>query len=153
MSKRLDILSELLAPIVTALGYEFWGCEYLSQGKHSLLRVYIDSDDGINVDDCAKVSMQISAVLDVEDPIKTEYSLEVSSPGLDRPFYTLEQIARYVGHKVRIKTRIPYEKRRNFLGNLVATQGNKVVVEVEKQQYELDFADVEKANLVALENV
>ncbi|HAV0011531.1 TPA: ribosome maturation factor RimP, partial [Legionella pneumophila] len=77
-----DDLIVLLEPIIKNMGYELWGCEYLSQGKHSLLRIYIDKPDGIGIDDCQEVSKQVSAMLDVEDPIPGHYSLEISSPGI-----------------------------------------------------------------------
>jgi ribosome maturation factor RimP len=82
-----DELEHLLAPTINDMGYELWGCEYLPQGKHSLLRIYIDKTDGISIDDCQEVSHQISALLDVEDPIPGNYSLEVSSPGIPRPLF------------------------------------------------------------------
>ena len=118
MSSKLEQLQALLAPVVEALGYECWGLEFLSQGRHSLLRVYIDKADGILIEDCETVSRQVSGVLDVEDPISGEYTLEVSSPGMDRPLFTLEQFARYVGEQVKIKLRVPFERRRNFQGVL-----------------------------------
>ena len=109
MSSKLEQLQALLAPVVEALGYECWGVEFLSQGRHSLLRVYIDHANGVLVGDCEKVSRQISGVLDVEDPISSEYTLEVSSPGMDRPLFTLEQFARHAGELVKSKLRSPFE--------------------------------------------
>ena len=97
-------LDELIRPAVVALGYELWACEYIPQGKYSLLRIYIDSEQGITLDDCEKVSGQISAILDVEDPIHGQYTLEVSSPGLDRPLYTAEHYQRYIGQMIKLKT-------------------------------------------------
>lgn len=87
MSRRSDDLNALLGPVVEAMGYEFWGLEYL-QGRGAVLRIFIDKDDGISVDDCAAVSHQASGVLDVEDLISGEYNLEVSSPGMERPLFT-----------------------------------------------------------------
>lgn len=117
MSSKLDDLQGLLAPVVEALGYQCWGIEFLSQGRHSLLRVYIDHADGILIDDCEKVSRQLSGVLDVEDPISDEYTLEVSSPGMDRPLFTLEQFSAHVGEQVKIRLRTPFDGRRNFRGS------------------------------------
>ena len=100
MSAKLKQLEDILQPVVEGLGYEFWGIEFRSQGHHSLLRVFIDdAENGIGVDDCEKVSRQISGVMDVEDPIQTEYTLEVSSPGMDRPLFRLEQYEAFVGHQ------------------------------------------------------
>jgi len=84
-------IQALLEPTVEALGYELWGLEYLSQGRHSTLRLYIESEQGISIDDCAAVSEQVSSVLDVEDPITGEYTLEVSSPGMDRLLFKPDQ--------------------------------------------------------------
>jgi len=138
----------MLAPVVEALGYQCWGVEFISQGKHSLLRVYIDSADGILVEDCEKVSRQISGVLDVEDPIASEYTLEVSSPGMDRPLFTLEQFAAHAGEQVKIKLRSPFEGRRNFQGILRGTEEQDVVVLVDDHEYLLPIDSVDKANII-----
>ena len=90
MASKGQQIASMLRATVEALGYELWGVEYLSQGRHSVVRVYIDSENGINVDDCASVSEQVGGVLDVEDPIRGEYTLEVSSPGMDRLLFELE---------------------------------------------------------------
>ena len=93
-------LQQLLEPVVESLGCSLWGLEYISQGRHTTLRLYIEAEGGVGVEHCEKVSRQVSAVMDVEDPISGEYTLEVSSPGLDRPLYTLEQFQAYVGETV-----------------------------------------------------
>lgn len=141
-------LQVILAPAVTALGYEFWGLEYLTHARQAVLRVFIDSPNGIGVEDCAKVSRQLSAVLDVEDPITIEYTLEVSSPGMDRPLFTLEQYQRYVGENVKIRLRSPFEGRRNFSGRLVSVEADEVVVVVEDHEYLLPIEMIDKAELV-----
>ena len=141
-------LQVILAPAVTALGYEFWGLEYLTHGRQAVLRVFIDSPNGIGVEDCAKVSRQLSAVLDVEDPITIEYTLEVSSPGMDRPLFTLEQYQRYVGENVKIRLRSPFEGRRNFSGRLVGVEAEEVVMVVEDHEYLLPIELIDKAELV-----
>lgn len=148
MSSKLEQLHALLAPVVKALGYQCWGIEFLSQGKHSLLRVYIDHSSGILVDDCEKVSRQLSGVLDVEDPISSDYTLEVSSPGLDRPLFTLEQYAASVGEQVKIKLRSPFEGRRNFQGLLRGVEEQDVVVLVDDHEYLLPVDMIDKANIV-----
>lgn len=148
MSSKLEQLHALLAPVVEALGYQCWGIEFLSQGKHSLLRVYIDHSNGILVDDCEKVSRQLSSVLDVEDPISSDYTLEVSSPGLDRPLFTLEQYAASVGEQVKIKLRSPFEGRRNFQGLLRGVEEQDVVVLVDDHEYLLPVDTIDKANIV-----
>ena len=148
MSSKLEQLQAMLAPVVEALGYQCWGVEFISQGKHSLLRVYIDSADGILVEDCEKVSRQISGVLDVEDPIASEYTLEVSSPGMDRPLFTLEQFAAHAGGQVKIKLRSPFEGRRNFQGILRGTEEQDIVVLVDDHEYLLPIDSVDKANII-----
>jgi ribosome maturation factor RimP len=141
-------LQAIIEPAVTALGYELVGAEYLSQGRHSVLRVYIDHENGINVDDCADVSRQISAVLDVEDPIHGEYTLEVSSPGLDRPLFTAEQYQRYSGSLADIRLRSPIEGRRKFKGRMHGVRDEQVVIDVDGEEYLLPLDAIEKAHLI-----
>nr|WP_251702194.1 ribosome maturation factor RimP [Pseudomonas boanensis] len=141
-------MQALLAPVVEALGYQCWGIEFLSQGRHSLLRIYIDHENGILVEDCEKVSRQISGVLDVEDPISSEYTLEVSSPGMDRPLFTIEQFAAHAGELVKIKLRSPYEGRRNFQGLLRGVEDQDVVVLVDDHEYLLPIDSIDKANII-----
>ena len=148
MATKEQQLHDLIAPAVTALGYEMWGLEYLTHGGQTVLRVFIDSENGINVDDCAAVSRQVSAVLDVEDPISGEYSLEVSSPGMDRPLFTLDQFQRYSGEQVKIRLRAPFEGRRNFSGRLVGVEVDEVVVAVDEHEYLLPIELIDKANVV-----
>ena len=148
MSSKLEQLQAMLAPVVESLGYQCWGVEFISQGRHSLLRVYIDHADGILIDDCEAVSRQISAVLDVEDPITSEYTLEVSSPGMDRPLFTLEQFAAHAGEQVRIKLRSPFEGRRNFQGLLRGVEDQDVVVQVDNHEFLLPVDLIEKANII-----
>ncbi|WP_278388576.1 ribosome maturation factor RimP [Pseudomonas oryzihabitans] len=148
MSSKLEQLQALLAPVVEALGYVCWGVEYISQGRHSLLRVYIDHPNGILVEDCEVVSRQVSGVLDVEDPITNEYTLEVSSPGMDRPLFTLEQFAAHAGEQVKVKLRSPFEGRRNFQGLLRGVEDQDVVVQVDEHEYLLPIEMIDKANVV-----
>ncbi|MGY4533284.1 ribosome maturation factor RimP [Pseudomonas sp. TE3786] len=148
MSSKLEELQALLAPVVEALGYQCWGIEFLSQGRHSLLRVYIDHANGILVEDCEKVSRQLSGVLDVEDPVASEYTLEVSSPGMDRPLFTIEQFAAHAGEQVKIKLRTPFDGRRNFQGLLRGVEEQDVVVLVDDHEYLLPIDSIDKANIV-----
>lgn len=145
---KLDQLHAMLAPVVEGLGYDCWGIEYLAQGKHSLLRVYIDHADGIGVEDCEKVSRQVSGVLDVEDPISAEYTLEVSSPGMDRPLFTLPQFAAWAGSQVKIKLRVPFEGRRNFQGLLKGIEEQDVVVQVDDHEFLLPIDSIDKAQII-----
>ncbi len=148
MASKSTQLDQLIRPVVEGLGYQLWGVDYLSQGKHTVLRIYIDHENGIDVDDCAKVSRQVSGVLDVEDPINVEYTLEVSSPGMDRPLYELSQFAQFSGHKVQVKLRAPFEGRRNFSGLLKGIEGDDVVVVVDNHEYLLPIDSIDKANIV-----
>ena len=106
MSEQIE---EMIEPVVNGLGCQLWGIEKLSQGKYSVLKIYIESEKGIDVDDCARVSRQVSALLDVEDPFKGNYTLEVSSPGLDRRLFKLNQFDSYKGAQVKLSLRRPYE--------------------------------------------
>lgn len=148
MSSKLEQLQALLAPVVEALGYECWGVEFISQGRHSVLRVYIDRPEGILIDDCEAVSRQVSGILDVEDPISGEYTLEVSSPGMDRPLFTLEQFVKHAGEQVKIRLRSPYEGRRNYQGILRGVEEQDVVVLVDDHEYLLPIDSIDKANII-----
>ena len=148
MSKLEQSLNEMLTAPVEALGFEFVGIEFIRAGKYSTLRVYIDSANGITVDDCADVSHQVSAVLDVEDPISTNYNLEVSSPGMDRPLFKQAHYEAVVGQQVSVKLRIPQDGRRNFKGVLRACENNQITVEIDGQVFNLALNNIEKGNLV-----
>ena len=148
MSARIDQLTALLQPSVEAMGCELWGIEYQAQGRRSVLRVFIETAAGVTIDDCERVSRQISSVLDVEDPITGEYTLEVSSPGADRSLYTLEQFRQFVGNTVTIRLRAPFEGRRNFKGLLRAVEDQDVVVVVDADEFLLPINSIEKANIV-----
>lgn len=147
MSTREENLRCLLQPTVVALGFELWGVEHLPQGRHSVLRLYIDRDTGISVDDCALVSAQVGSVLDVEDPIAGDYTLEVSSPGLDRRLFHMEQYGRFSGEVVDIKLRMPFEGQRRFRGTLKGVEGEDVVVQVDDHEYLLPFDQIDKARV------
>ena len=148
MSQLEQKLTEMLNAPVEATGFELVGIEFIRAGKHSTLRVYIDSENGIDVDDCADVSRQVSAVLDVEDPITTEYNLEVSSPGMDRPLFKASHYASVVGEEVNVKLNLPQDGRRNFKGLLTRSTDTHIHVTVDGQEYVLPLSNISKANLV-----
>ncbi|HHL45852.1 MAG TPA: ribosome maturation factor RimP [Gammaproteobacteria bacterium] len=148
MRQAAEHLYELLTPAVTALGYELVGVEHIMQGKHSVLRVYIDAEDGVTVDDCARASHQISGVLDIEDPIRGEYSLEVSSPGLDRPLFTLAHFERFAGQLARLVLNTPWQGRRKLTGRLGGVREQKVVLDVDGEEALLTLQEIDKARLV-----
>lgn len=141
-------LRTLIEPAVQALKYELVDVELSGGAGQAVLRIYIDSPDGINVDDCAKVSRQVSALLDVEDPIPGHYTLEVSSPGLDRPLVTHADFVRFTGALIKAKVTQPILGRRNFTGRLVEVDGDRIVVEVDNESYDLTLSNIEKARLV-----
>jgi len=148
MSQQASRGAESIEPPVTALGYELVGVEYLPQGKHSILRVYIDQADGIRVEDCQQVSRQISGVLDVEDPISGQFSLEVSSPGTDRPLFKAEHYERFSGEKAEIRLRTPRQGQRKFTGRLAGVENDCVLLDMENgDQVDLPINDIERAHL------
>lgn len=148
MAEKLGKLHELVEPVVSALGYSLWGVESATQGRRSVVRIYIDAEAGISVDDCAKVSRQVAAVFDVEDPVSGEYTLEISSPGMDRPLYTKAQFEAYVGQSVSVRLRAPFEGRRKFSGKLTAVESDDVVVAIDDEEYLLPLEMIDKANVV-----
>jgi len=144
---RVEQIDALIRPTVEAQGCELWGIQ-LIQSKHTLLRLYIEKEEGVGVEDCEQVSRQVSRLLDVEDPFAREYVLEVSSPGMDRPLFTLEQFERCKGAQVSLKLRQPFKGQRNFKGLLCGTEGEEVVLQVEEEELLLPIETIEKANVV-----
>jgi ribosome maturation factor RimP len=142
------LIEKIITPAVNALGYELVACELRPGDRRLILRVYIDSENGVNLDDCTKISRQISALLDVEYPALEHYDLEVSSPGLDRPLVKPAHYQRYIGKRIRVKLRIPYEDRRNFTGELLHGDADTIAIRVDNQTFCLNLADIEKANLI-----
>jgi len=152
-------LKQLLEPVVTAMGYELIGVEYVGQGHRHILRLYIDSPTGVTLDDCGRVSHQVSGLLEVEDPIPGPYTLEISSPGLDRPLFGVSDFERFAGHKVQVKLSsppygsLPIEEgsivgRRKVTGLLKGVRGEHIVVEEHDHELVLPLERIEKANLV-----
>ena len=141
-------LNALMGPVVEGLGFEFVGLEYMARPKQSLLRVYIDSDTGISLDDCARVSDQLSGVLDVEDPIHGTYSLEVSSPGLDRPLFFERQFDQFRGAQIRVKMGMPVAGRRNFKGTLDGYRDGAVILLQDGEEHALPLEDISAARLI-----
>lgn len=140
--------SKLVEPTVTSLGYELIGVEYFPKGKESLLRIYIDAPSGVTVDDCERVSRQISALLDVEEPMASAYTLEISSPGLNRPLFTRDHFVRFAGKEASVTLRAPLNGRRRFKGVLKGVRDHCVVVLVEGKELELPLEAINKARLV-----
>ncbi|MGD8672564.1 MAG: ribosome maturation factor RimP [Thiogranum sp.] len=140
-------LRELIEPAVTALGFELVGVEFI-HGKSGLLRVYIDHPEGISVDDCQAVSHQVSGVLDVEDPIRGQYTLEVSSPGLDRPLFRERDFERFAGNQVDIRLLAPVNGRRKFKGVLGGLRDGQVVLQMDDEELVVALDEIDRARLV-----
>ncbi|ATA25387.1 ribosome maturation factor RimP [Brenneria goodwinii] len=147
MSTLEQKLTEMISAPVEALGYELVGIEFI-RGRQSTLRIYIDSEDGITVDDCADVSHQVSAVLDVEDPISVAYNLEVSSPGLERPLFTVAHYARFIGEEATVVLRMAVQNRRKWSGIIKAVEGEMITITVEGKDEVFALSNIQKANLV-----
>jgi len=149
MASKQEQLHKLIAPIVASLGCELWGLEYLTQGRYTTLRIFIDREEvGVSLEDCEKVSRQISSVMDVEDPIDGEYTLEVSSPGMDRPLYTAEHYSRYIGEQVNLRLRLARDGRRRFKGTILAVDGDEVRIAADDKDYLLAIDSIDKANII-----
>jgi ribosome maturation factor RimP len=143
-------LIALLEPVIADLGYELLLLEFNPHKGSATLRLFIDAPDGIDVDDCARVSREVAATLDVEDPIPQSYQLEVSSPGLDRPLVKPEHFRRFRGEEVRIETLAPLagSNRRRFRGKLLDANEHEVMLQMPDGPVTLPLADIEKARLV-----
>jgi ribosome maturation factor RimP len=142
-------ISELLEPAVRSLGYDLVGVEYRSGGRgDGLLRVYIDSEQGITVDDCQTVSYQVSGLLDVEDPIPGHYTLEVSSPGYDRLLFKPQDYERFAGSLVKVRLGFPLDGQRRFKGRLLGLESGNVVIEQDGERVSLPLNQIEQARLV-----
>jgi ribosome maturation factor RimP len=141
-------LDKLIRSTVNGLGYELWGYEYRPQTESALLRIFIESEQGISVEDCSTVSRQIGAALDVDDLIPIAYILEVSSPGIDRVLFDAEQYQHYLDENIKIRTRISINGRRNFKGKMVAVNENDVTVEIDNLDYDIPFDTVDRARVL-----
>ncbi len=139
-------MRQLLEPVVTDLGYELLLIELIGSGQR-ILRLYIDAPGGVNLDDCELVSRNVSAVLDVDDPIAGAYNLEVSSPGIERPLVRDEHFRRHVGERVKVRLMKNISGRKRFTGVLTRVVDGGVVVEVDGETYEFAYDDIESARL------
>ncbi|RLV58692.1 ribosome maturation factor RimP [Parashewanella curva] len=149
MARLESKLADMLTAPVEALGYRLWGIDYVQAGKHSTVRVYIDSDKGVSIDDCVEASRQISAVMDVEDPISNEYTLEVSSPGVDRPLFSAEQYATYLGEEVKLLLNMPVNGSRKLKGAVTKVEGQMLSLDVDGNDTLIALDNIRKGNLIA----
>jgi ribosome maturation factor RimP len=140
-------LLALLEPLLGRLGYELVELEYAPGHGRSLLRLYIDAPAGVGLQDCEKVSRGVSALLDVEDPIPTAYTLEVSSPGFDRLLRTPAHFGRFVGARVFVELKEPRAGRRRYIGTLLSVDDSGIALEVEREHVAMSFGDIGKARL------
>ncbi len=144
-----DQIEQLIEAPIETLGYELVGVEYVKNGSNTVLRIYIDADQGISIEDCERVSHQVSGILEVEEPITSAYSLEVSSPGFDRPLFKERDFVRFADNEVKITMKLPVQGRRNFKGRLEGVINGNVLIEVDGEVYELPLTKLSKARLVA----
>ena len=143
-------LIALIEPLLGQLGYELVDLEYVPGRAHGLLRIFIDRPQGVGLDDCERASREISALLDVEDPVPTGYTLEVSSPGLDRVLRTPEHFQRFVGERVRVELRNPRDGRRRYTGRLTALGDEGIELTVDGAMVAVSFAEIGRARLAPL---
>ncbi|MDX1608684.1 MAG: ribosome maturation factor RimP [Halofilum sp. (in: g-proteobacteria)] len=149
MRRAPEAIRTTVEPVVTGLGYELVGVEYGGGPGNGRLRVYIDTAGGVTLDDCEAVSRDLSAALDVDDPIPEAYVLEVSSPGINRPLFGRADFERFCGERVSVRLDQPLQGRRKFKGLLVRVEGEEALVEVDGTTWRLPLAAVEQANVIA----
>ena len=149
MSNRSTDIAILLTPSVEALQLELLGVELAASGTHALLRLYIDAPGRmVTIEDCEAVSREVSAVMDINDPIASQYTLEVSSPGIDRPLFTAAHFARHIGETVKLHLQIPVNARRRLQGAIVGVEGDDITLRTETATVSVQHTNIEKARLV-----
>ena len=149
MTHSAHTLVDLARSVVEPMGYELVGVEFHTRSVNPLLRVYIDSESGVTLDDCQRVSHQLGGVLDVEDPISGPYTLEISSPGLDRPLFEARHFDRFAGAQARLQLREPLDGRRKLMGRLLGMRdGDVAIVDSEGREWRVPLERIEKARLV-----
>jgi len=155
MNKEILVLkiSDLVKPTIEAMGYELWGCELVNAVGRCTIRIYIDSPTGINLDDCRKISHQISAIFDVEDSglgvlQGRQYDLEVSSPGMDRYLFSEEQYKKFINNEVRIKLSILMNGRRTYVGKIAEVIAGNVGIITDEGKVTIPIKDIEKAKII-----
>ncbi len=144
----LRVVGNIIEPVIDELGYELLDVEYVVERGRWTLRIYIDKEGGVSVNDCAIVSKEVSPILDVEDPIDNSYVLEVSSPGLNRPLTKEKHFVWAIGKKIKVRTEMPIEGRRNFTGLLQDFKDGTLFLNIEGEIFSLSYDNIEKANLV-----
>ena len=143
-----ETLEALIEPVVNSFDCELWGVDYRPMNRSALLRVFIDRPDGVTLDHCSQVSYQLSGLLDVEDPIKVPYTLEVSSPGIDRPLLRLEHYRKHIGHDAKVRLKWPVEGARNFRGVIQSVEGDEITMNVDGGEVVFPFDAVSRGRLI-----
>ena len=143
-----DQLTEMIQPVVEGMGCELWGIERESSGSNSTIKVYIDAEQGVDIEDCARISRQVSSLLDVEEPLLGGFTLEVSSPGMDRKLFRLDQFEAYEGAMVRIRLKKAFDGQRKYSGLLRGVDGDEVILLVDDEEILFPIEAIEKANVV-----
>lgn len=141
-------LTEIIKPEVESLGFGYWGLSAPSSGSRRVIRIYIDGPEGVSIDDCATVSRQVGLVLEVEDIVPGAFTLEVSSPGLERKFFTLDQMGEYKGKTVEVKLFAPVNSCKHFKGTLSAVEADSITLDMEKESIRMEWDAVREAKLV-----
>jgi ribosome maturation factor RimP len=148
MSQKQHEIENLLAPAIEALGLELLGAEYSAGVSSALLRIYIDAPGRpVNIEDCEAASREVSALLDVHDPIEAHYTLEVSSPGIERPLFRPAHFARFAGELAKVTVDLPVDGRRRFHGRIVRVEGDEIVLEQDGAEVRLPHPNISKARL------
>ena len=143
-------LESLFDPIVTGLGYQLWGIEYRSSQKHALIKIFIDHEDGVTLDHCSEVSHQVSAILDVEDPITVPYTLEVSSPGVERPLLKLAHYQHYIGSEIKVRLIWALDGQKNFKGELLRVESDNITMLADEVEVSFSIDTIKRAHLIYL---
>lgn len=145
-----DVIKEIeryVGPMAAAFGLELWGVEATGDEGRSILRIYVDAEGGVDVDQCARLSRDVSVLLDAEDMIPGSYNLEVSSPGLDRPFFDADQMRGYEGGEIKVRLAEARDGSRNFIGVLSKVEGDGFSLDIDGRTLEFDFSEIKKAQL------
>ncbi len=149
--RSVDDLSSIIRPAVECMGYIYWGLQFNGYGRRSVLRIYIDHPDGITLDDCSVVSNQISGVLDVEDLMRQAYTLEVSSPGIERPLLSNKHYELYIGAMIKVKSYTSFNNRKNFTGRLEAASANSITLKIEQESIDIPYGAIKQGRLLCEE--
>ena len=142
-----EYIETLLKKDIKTLGYDIWGIELLGSSLNPTLRIFIDNEIGVNVEDCEKVSKHISKVMEADETYSINSTLEVSSPGIERKFFNKDQYINFLGYTIKIRYRDTAQKFKSLKGDLISISENGLVIKVKDEEYFIKFQEIEKANL------